>query len=249
MVSTLVAPSRLAPAPILTLTDTPTLEQLKIWWAEMQNDPSRPLAYTDKMSSDLDDFLAPVRQGDIRISMFLCDKKVGGVFYFHDNGTDADGLYAWLGAYILPAYRGSIAAQAWTLTRRACAANRLHRIFAAIRYSNRPAKRFITGKMGFTRLGSYVDWAPFQKRYDTVTLFSMRRQDQGLAWVLAEKRARQFRERGVLLNAASAGDEGVTLEKNLGQLTPQPEPRTITRHPRVAVSSPALLLTLPLPQG
>jgi hypothetical protein len=33
----------------LTLTDTPTLGQLQVWWEAMQNDPTRYLVYTDFM--------------------------------------------------------------------------------------------------------------------------------------------------------------------------------------------------------
>ncbi len=179
--------------PSITLTAHPTLEQLKIWWAEMQLDPLRQKAYTDFMPREIEDFLAPVRSGAIQLRMFLCDEQVGGVFYFHDMGADATGSYAWLGAYILPPYRGKITAQAWSIVRQACASDGLERIFAAIRETNCPAKRFITGTLGFTRLGNYKDWAPFQGSLGTVTLFSMRRQDQALAWVLAEKRAGQFR--------------------------------------------------------
>jgi hypothetical protein len=47
--------------------------------------------------------------------------------------------------------------------------------------------------MGFTRLGSYTDWPYFEGHLDCVYLYTMRRQDQSLAWVLAEQRAQQFR--------------------------------------------------------
>jgi hypothetical protein len=100
-----------------------------------------------------------------------------------------------LGVYILSPYRGPYAARAWRLVRQACARTGLHRIFAAIRAQNRPAHCFITRAMGFTRLGSYADWSYFEGHLDRVGLYTMRRQDQSLAWVLAEQRAQQFRRR------------------------------------------------------
>jgi len=47
--------------------------------------------------------------------------------------------------------------------------------------------------MGFTRLGSYTDWSYFEGYLDRVGLYTIRQQDQSLAWVLAEQRAQQFR--------------------------------------------------------
>jgi RimJ/RimL family protein N-acetyltransferase len=177
----------------LTVTATPTLGQLKTWWSEMQHDPTRPIVYTDFMPSALEEFLRPVQQGTIQIYMFLLGNTVGGAYYLHDQGTDAEGAYAWLGAYILPPYRGRQATQAWYLTQQHCAAGGLSRIFAAIRACNRPAQCFITHQMGFTRLGVYTDWSSFEGRLDNVVLYTLRRQDQSLAWVTAEQRARQFR--------------------------------------------------------
>jgi RimJ/RimL family protein N-acetyltransferase len=178
----------------LTITDTPTLGQLQIWWEAMQSDPTRYLVYTDFMPTEFEEFLAPVQQGDIQVHLMLVGPEVGGAFYLHDSGTDDTGAaYAWLGVYILPPYRGPCAARAWRLVRQACEREGLHRIFAAIRAQNQPAHCFITRAMGFTRLGSYTDWSYFEGHLDRVYLYTMRREDQSLAWVLAEQRAQQFR--------------------------------------------------------
>jgi len=178
----------------LTLTETPSLGQLQIWWEALQDDPTRYLMYTDFMPTEFEEFLAPVQQGDIQVHLLLVGPEVGGAFYLHDSGTDDTGAaYAWLGVYILPLYRGPWAARAWRLVRQACEGKGLHRIFAAIRAQNQPAHCFITRAMGFTRLGSYTDWSYFEGHLDRVSLFTMRRQDQSLAWVLAEQRAQQFR--------------------------------------------------------
>jgi RimJ/RimL family protein N-acetyltransferase len=167
---------------------------LQIWWEAMQNDPTRYLVYTDFMPTEFEEFLAPVQHGDIQVHLMRVGPAVGGAFYLHDRGTDDTGAaYAWLGVYILPPYRGPYAARAWRLVRQACAHEGLHRIFAAIRVQNRPAHCFITRAMGFTRLGSYTDWSYFEGHLDRVEIYTMRRQDQSLAWVLAEQRAQQFR--------------------------------------------------------
>ena len=180
----------------LTITATPTLGQLQAWWEAMQTDPTRSTVYTDFMPTEFEAFLAPVSHGDIQVRMMLVGRDIGGAFYLHDGGADDTGAaYAWLGTYILPPYRGHCAAYAWRLVRQACEREGLHRIFAAIRRQNRPAHSFITRAMGFTRLGTYIDWSYFEGHLDCVSLYTMRRQDQSLAWVLAEQRAQQFRSR------------------------------------------------------
>jgi hypothetical protein len=75
----------------LTLTDTPTLGQLQIWWEAMQNDPTRYLVYTDFMPTEFEEFLAPVQQGNIQVHLMLVGPEVGGAFYLHDSGTDDTG--------------------------------------------------------------------------------------------------------------------------------------------------------------
>jgi RimJ/RimL family protein N-acetyltransferase len=119
--------------------------------------------------------------------------QIGGAFYLHDAGMDGDGPYAWLGAYMLPAYRGRMATCAWRQLKQQCTQQGLHRMFAAIRHSNRPAQYCITQQMGFTRLGAFVDWAYFAGSLDTVILYTLRAEDQGTAWASAERRAHQVR--------------------------------------------------------
>ena len=181
----------------IILTSTPTLEQMKMWWAELVHDPCRTQAYTDGMPWELEDFMGRVRQGEITVWMFIVDTglttHIGGAFYLHDAGHDAAGPYAWLGTYVVPAYRGRLAACAWRLLRHQCAQDGLVRLFAAIRHSNRPAQRFITQAMGFTRLGTFVDWASFAGTRDTVILYTLRAEDQTLAWSSATYRAQHMR--------------------------------------------------------
>jgi RimJ/RimL family protein N-acetyltransferase len=181
----------------VTVTTTPTLEQMKMWWAALQQDPTRSQAYTDFMPTELDDFLHSVHQEDISVWMFLVGTDtgthIGGAYYLHDAGRDSEGPYTWLGAYILPTFRGRIATRAWHLLKQQCAQQGLSRLFAAVRHSNRPAQRFLAQQMGFTRLGAFVDWSYFAGRLDTVLLYTLRPEDQGVAWVAAERRAHRAR--------------------------------------------------------
>jgi RimJ/RimL family protein N-acetyltransferase len=178
----------------ITLTTTPTLEQMKIWWAELQHDPARRLAYTDFMPTELETFLEAMRRGDITVWMFLVGgdvaPRVGGVFYVHDTGADADGPYAWIGTYVLPPYR-RLTLRAAAMVRRACERQGLRRFFVATRQSNRPVQMLLR-HAGFTRLGIYPDWSYFNGTLDAVVLYTLRPEDRELAWALAEKRAQQF---------------------------------------------------------
>jgi RimJ/RimL family protein N-acetyltransferase len=178
----------------ITLTTVPTLEQMKIWWAEWQQDPARHFAYTDFMPKELEEFLEAMHQGNITVWMFLLaddvTPRVGGAFYLHDMGAGADGPYAWLGTYVLQPYR-RLTLRAWTLVRRACERQGLQRFFVATRHSNRPVQMLLR-HAGFTRLGIYPDWSYFNGTLDAAALYTLRPEDQELAWAAAEKRAYQF---------------------------------------------------------
>ena len=67
----------------ISLTDQPSLEQVKIWWADEQRIQSVQV-YTDLMPRELDDFLDAVGQGHITLWMFLVHHgartEVGGLF-------------------------------------------------------------------------------------------------------------------------------------------------------------------------
>jgi RimJ/RimL family protein N-acetyltransferase len=176
----------------ITLLTAPTLEQMKTWWAALQQDPVRHLAYPDFMPTKLDSFLEAVHRGDSMVWMFLIGNEpscIGGVFYLHDMGADADGPYAWIGTYILPPYR-NVTLRAWELVRCACARQGLRRFFVAVRHSNRPAQMLLR-RAGFVRLGIYPDWSYYEGAPDAVVLYTLRPEDQGVAWVEAEKRAQQ----------------------------------------------------------
>jgi RimJ/RimL family protein N-acetyltransferase len=178
----------------ITLTPTPTLEQMKIWWTEWQLDPARHFAYTDFLPKELDEFLEAMHQGDISVWMFLIrdgvTRRVGGGFYLHDMGADADGPYAWVGIYVLPPYR-RYALRACAMVRRACERQGLCRFFVATRHSNRPVQMLLR-HVGFTRLGIYPDWSYFNGTLDAAAIYTLRPEDQELAWAAAKKRADQF---------------------------------------------------------
>jgi RimJ/RimL family protein N-acetyltransferase len=187
----------------ITLTTTPTLEQMKIWWAELQHDPARYLAYTDFMPTELEVFLEAMHRGDITVWMFLIAgsgaPRIGGAIYVHDMGTDTDGPYAWIGTYVLPPYR-RLTLRAWNMVCRACERQGLRRFFVATRQSNRPVQMLL-GRAGFTRLGIYPDWSYFNGALDAVVLYTLRPEDRELAWAVAEKRAYQFRRVAQTQNA------------------------------------------------
>lgn len=181
------------PTSSVTLLDTPTLGHMHAWWQALQHDPARHY-YTDFMPDDLEEFLLPVQQGQTHVAMFLVRDDVGGVYYLHDWGTDSDGPYAWLGTYILPAYRGRLAVQAFHAIRQRWHTRGWSRLFAAIREQNRAAQCLITRHFGFTRLGRYPHWSYFEGHLDHVILYTLRPEDHTLAWRVAAQRAARFRQ-------------------------------------------------------
>jgi hypothetical protein len=179
----------------ISLTDQPSLEQVKIWWADLQQDPVRHQVYTDLMPRELDDFLDAVGQGHITLWMFLVHHgtrtEVGGAFYLHDHGSDCRGPYTWLGTYVRQPYRRHTLA-AWTLLRQVCEQQGLGRILVAACQSNRPVQ-ILLRHAGFTKLGHYVDWGYFGGTLKTVLLYTLRPEDQTTAWVSAEQRSLRLR--------------------------------------------------------
>lgn len=182
----------------LTVISTPTEAQLHCWWRALQADPMRSLVYTDFMPTAFTELQAAMSRGEIIVWMFLVGddeaQEVGGAFYLHDLGVDDDGPYAWLGTYVLRAYRG-LTLRAWALVRTAWAHQGLCRLFVAARQSNRPVRQLLP-QAGFTRLGLYIDWSYFGGVLDTAVVYTLRPADQGRAWVAAEARSPRFRRLG-----------------------------------------------------
>ena len=104
--------------PTLTVTDTPTVGQLHVWWEAMQSD-DLSVAYADSFPPTLTDFCLGVAQGERLFLLCLVDGQVAGGLWLHDLLHRRDGTVSagWIGCYFLSAYRGRLALDLWQMAR------------------------------------------------------------------------------------------------------------------------------------
>src|SRR5262245_61707669 len=103
-------PATTTRGPILAVTESPTPEQLQVWWKAMQGD-DLSVAYTDAFPTTLTDFRREVAQGEKKLLLCLVDGQVAGALWLHDLLRRRDGTVSagWAGGYFLPSYRGHLA--------------------------------------------------------------------------------------------------------------------------------------------
>lgn len=176
----------------LSVSDTPTPIQMRLWWSALQADPSRDHAYTHKMPQDITTFLheAPL------VSVILHEgQTVCGAYWFHDVGSTPEGFrYGWGGAYILPAFRGQHSAAMGQAFVEIAARRGIVVWCIATRVDNLAAQRFGERYMGLHRVGIYPQWAPFGGQWRDVVLYVKRPQDTTRCLALATQRAQAFRQ-------------------------------------------------------
>lgn len=156
----------------------------------MDSDPISDVSYTDLRLTPTT-WLEAIRSGSILPFFWSLNEEVGGAYWLHDMGKDEHGniTHAWTGMYHLNGYRGHKAAAAWQLTLLKIREAGIHSLFGACRISNTRAQAFVEQKMGYSKLGIFPKWMPFQGALDDVILYAIRQEDESLAWQLAASRA------------------------------------------------------------
>ena len=187
-----MATSLLAPLsiPSLVVTDTPTIEQMRVWWETMRRD-DLSVAYADAFPDTLTDFRLEIAQGTKKLLVCLADGDVAGALWLHDMAHRSDGtvLAGWVGGFFLPAYRGSLAVHLWHAARPQWEAQGITHLFAATHIANRRSQAFITRGMGFHRVGLYPCFTLFHGQTTDVVIYCANPNDALLAWTYAHKRA------------------------------------------------------------
>src|SRR5919109_387536 len=104
--------------PILAVTESPTIEQLQVWWETMQSD-DLSVAYADSFPATLTDFRREMAQGEKLLLLGFVDGRVAGAIWLHDLLHRRDGTVSagWLGGYFLSSYRGRLAIHLWQAAR------------------------------------------------------------------------------------------------------------------------------------
>jgi len=184
--------------PILAVTESPTPEQLQVWWETMQSDDLN-VAYADSFPATLTDFRREVAQGEKLLLLCLVDGQVAGAMWLHDLLHHCDGTVSagWAGGYFLPFYRGLLAMHLWQAVRQHWEAVGIRHIFCAVHVANRLSQVFVTRGMHFHRVGRFPDFALFHGQPTDLFIYTLNPEDTALAWELATARAA-----GQMLSAA-----------------------------------------------
>jgi hypothetical protein len=84
------------------VTESPTIEQLQVWWEVIQSD-DLSVAYADSFPATLTDFRREVAQGEKLLLLGFVDGHLAGAIWLHDLLHRRDGTVSagWLGCYFL----------------------------------------------------------------------------------------------------------------------------------------------------
>ena len=176
--------------PTLAVTDTPTIEQLQVWWEAMQSD-DLSVAYADSFPPTLTDFRREVAAGEKILLLGLVDGQVAVALWLHDLLHRRDGTVSagWAGGYFLSSYRGRLAMQLWQAARQHWEAAGIAHFFSAINVANRLSQAFIIRGAYFHRVGRFPDFALFHGQPVDLFIYTLHAEDAALAWELAAARA------------------------------------------------------------
>ena len=178
--------------PAVTVTATPTIEQLQTWWDAMQCD-DLSVAYNDEFPTSLTDFRLEVEQGTKRLLLALIDGQVIGATWLHDMVYRPDGSVSagWVGGYTLPAYRGRLGSHQWLASKQHWEALGIRHFFVAAHIANRRSQAFIARCMRFHRVDISQQFAFYNGELTDVVFYTANRHDAQLARQCAQARAQR----------------------------------------------------------
>ena len=190
----MIAPAR----PALHLTQTPSVEELRHWWAHRQADPDCAIAFADTAPQCFAEQLERLRSGThlLYLGRTLHGEVVGAV-WLHDVQYDPAGTpqAGWVGAYVLPAFRRSgMATTLWEHVRRALTAQGTTQVFAAVHIANRRSHAYATRHMGLRCVGLFPAFTRFSGVWTDCWIYTLRSEDADAAWQAAQERARELHQ-------------------------------------------------------
>lgn len=182
--------SLLSPPPLLTVTDTPTPEQLQVWWHAMKSD-DLSVAYADDFPDTLTDFCDEISRGEKLLLLCFVHGEIAGAVWMHDLARRDDGSVAagWIGCYFLLQYRGHFVAELWPVIRHHWEARGIRHFFSAVHVANRQSRIVISQCARFRRVGKFPSFMQLDGQPADVFIYTWHAEDTELAWELATARA------------------------------------------------------------
>jgi hypothetical protein len=166
--------------PVLTVTDSPSLEQLRVWWDAMQQD-DLAVAFADTFPSTLGDFQQDIARGEKRLLLCLSADKVAGALWLHDMVHGDDGT-------VRPAYRGRLVIQGWRAARQFWEATGVRHFFSAVHMANRRCRSLVVQAARFRRVGKYPAFLVYDGQPADAFIYTLHPEDTELAWHMARVR-------------------------------------------------------------
>lgn len=180
--------------PTLTLTDTPSLNDLRHWWKVRQADSDTALAYADDAPQDFAGLLNRLRTSEYLFYLAYHGNTVVGAMWLHDLLRESDGTphAGWLGTYVVPSHRGRHTTQAmWQLICKAVTALGVRSMYIASHHANTRAHTVAEQHLNFHRVGVYPEFTRFRGIPTDCLILCMHKEDRAAAWALAHARASQ----------------------------------------------------------
>lgn len=176
----------------INLSSAPALDDLRYWWEARQADPDSVIAFTDDAPQTFAQLLDCINTRTYLFYLAFQEDAVIGAMWLHDIVWREEGMprAGWLGAFVLPVYRGfRITLEMWTLFRQEITARGVQSIYIASHYANTRARVVAQRHLGFHPVDIFPAFALCQGKETDFFILSMREEDQAEAWALAYERA------------------------------------------------------------
>jgi hypothetical protein len=176
--------------PTLTITTTPTHQQLTTWWQEMHADPDDlRVAFNDFTPHTLHAFLqqAPL------LTLCHSEGNIAAAGWIHDYTRDAHGFVVegWMGCWVAKPCRGLIGRACSQLVLDHLVERGVAHIHAAINIANHSSFVFARRMIRFTYVGRFPRLSLFGGRRTDMHILTLHAADRERAWQAAIALAQQ----------------------------------------------------------
>ncbi len=176
----------------MRLYPDPTPEDLCLFWRTLRLDATIEGMYMDTMPTHLEDFLAPMIDGNMKLWMIDSDGELAGAHWLHDIQPCQGALSGWFATYYFPACRGQLATTVFPVFLEAARTAGITHVFGGCRPSNTAAKK-MGRKVGLHHVGDVERFGWFQGSLDTLSIYATDTNDADAAMSQAMQRAAYHR--------------------------------------------------------
>lgn len=166
--------------------------QVKEWHLRFEEDTASHHLFSDARPKTLFSWELQVdTENTVLYGGYIHKRLIAGM-WFHDITREPDRSDMWLGGWIDPEFRSQVKIKTlWDYTHEQLGENVA--IHAACRIENTRAQYITEQGLGFTRVGSYPDFAPFEGVLRGCILFTSREENISRLWMSAQRRSSLYK--------------------------------------------------------